>query len=247
MSLLTTIRRKLLNNFPFRKKNIDPSTAYNLWASTYDQQTDNLIIYLNDIIFNQLLDSVAFEGKVVVDIGCGTGSHWGKILSKNPSELIGFEVSEQMLVKLYEKYPKAKAYISKDNQLRELQNNSCDLIISTLVIGYIKSISDVFGEWDRILKKDGDIIITDFHPAAVEKGATRSFKHEGQEVLIKNYLHTLDKIRTLAKESGWKEIEFTQKKVDERIRFFYEKLNMLHAFENSFGTLLLYGIHFKKS
>jgi ubiquinone/menaquinone biosynthesis C-methylase UbiE len=247
MSFAGKVKRVLSNWMSFQKKGIAPASAYDLWASTYDEQTNNLIVYLDEIIFTQLIDNIALKGKTVVDIGCGTGNHWGKILSKHAYELIGYEVSEKMLAKLHEKYPKAKTYLSQDNHLNGLQDNSCDLIISTLVIGYIKNLSKIFTEWSRVLKKDGDILITDFHPVAVQKGASRSFKHEGQTVFIKNYLHTLDEIRTLAKEMKWKEVRLIERKVDESVKFFYEKLNVLRIYKDSYNTPLIYGIHFRKS
>jgi len=247
MSLIKTIGKKSSGIFFFYKKYTDPITAYNLWSSTYDLQTDNLIIHLNEIIFTQLLEKINVESSIIIHIGCGTGSHWEKILSKNPSQLIGYEVSEQMLAKLFKKYPTAKAYISRNNLLKELKDNFCDLIITTLVIGYIKKLPSVFNEWNRVLKQKGNIIITDLHPAAIKNGATRSFKNKEQTILIKNYLHSIDEIRKLANKAGWKEVAFIERKVDERVKFFYEKLNRLDAYESAYNNLLLYGIHFIKS
>jgi len=231
----------------FSIKEIEPPTAYDLWAQTYDQQTDNLIIYLDEIIFIQLLQNLNLKEKVIIDIGCGTGKHWEKILSGNPLELIGYEVSNEMLNRLHTKYPSAKTYLTPNNYLKESHNNSCDLIISTLVIGYIDNLDYAFAEWNRVLKRGGNIIITDFHPVSIQNGAKRSFNHMGRSIAIRNYLHTLSKIRLIAKQLEWLEIEFIERKVDEHVRFFYEKLNALHIYQDSYGTPLVYGIKFSKS
>lgn len=184
MPLIKTIRKKL-SNFIHRKKETDAATAYGLWASTYDEQTDNPIVYLNEIVFNELFDGINVENEIIVDIGCGTGQHWQRILAKKPGGLIGYDVSAEMLNTLHKKFPSAKTYITSDNSLGELKDSSCDVIISTLVIGYIKEVPPVFKEWNRVLKKNGEIIITDFHPVALQQGATRSFKYKDELILNK--------------------------------------------------------------
>lgn len=50
----------------------------------------------------------------------------------------------------------------------------------------------------------------------------------------------------ITKAIGWQEVEFVKRTVDESVRFFYEKLNLLQAYEDSYKTPLLYGIRFKK-
>lgn len=246
MSLLTSIKRTLLK-FIRNKKETEPGAAYDLWASTYDEQTNNPIVYLNEIVFNEILGSTNIEGKIIVDIGCGTGALWKNILTKNPKELIGYEVSTGMIHELQKKFPSAKAYISNDNSLKELANSSCDIIISTLVVGYFKDLSGTFLEWNRVLKKNGEIIIIDFHPVALQSGANRCLKHKGQTIFIKNHIHSLDKIKTLANKTNWKAIRSVEEKVDEKIKHFYKKQGSLEVYEKTYNTPILYGLHFIKT
>lgn len=246
MFIVNKVKSLLHKHIFFPKKKVDPAVAYNLWAETYDEQDNNLIIYLDNAVFTHIISNTEMVGKTIVDFGCGTGSHWKEVLSRRPSKLIGYDVSQQMLLKLRHKFPNAIAYHLENNELKELAGESIDIVISTLVIGYIKNINQTFEEWNRKLKKNGEIVITDFHPVAIEKGANRSFKHLGQTIFIKNYLHKLDEIRTLAKAIGWQEVGFIERTVDESVRFFYEKLNLLQGYEDSYKTPLLYGIRFKK-
>jgi len=229
-----------------RKKEIEPSQAYDLWASNYDEQNDNPIIYLDEIVFTEIFSDIDIKSKTIVDVGCGTGRHWEKILDKKPLQLIGYEVSNQMLVKLHQKYPQAKTYSSHNNDLKELMNNSCDIIISNLVIGYIKDLQKTFTEWNRVLKKNGDVFITDFHPVMLQKGANRSFRYKEKQYLIRNHIHSLTKIRNLSGKAGWKEINLIEKKVDDTIKHFYHDHNSLKAYEDSFGSPMVYAFHFKK-
>lgn len=58
----------------YLKKEISPAVAYDLWASTYDDQPGNLIMDIDEEVFNSFLNTINLSGKTVVD-GCGTGRH----------------------------------------------------------------------------------------------------------------------------------------------------------------------------
>src|SRR5262245_23416274 len=83
--------KKRLKDIIFRKKVIEASLAYDLWSATYDEQTNNPVIYLDDILFSEMISTIGFENKIIVDIGCGTGRHWKKLLDRKPLELIGYD------------------------------------------------------------------------------------------------------------------------------------------------------------
>lgn len=246
MSLGSTIK-KTIKHWVYGPQQTNAATGYNTWAETYDEQNDNLLVMLDEKLFTNLLDKTVMENKAVVDIGCGTGRHWKKIFDRHPKSLTGFDVSVEMLNRLKQKYPHGNVHLLKDDKLSELANASCDVIVSTLVIGYIKQLHLAFEAWNRILKKEGEIVITDFHPAALQSGASRSFRHNGKVIDIKNYIHSLDDIRLLAGKWKWNELTIQEIKVDEQVKPFYESHNRLAAYENAYGTPLIYDLHFKKN
>lgn len=245
MTLLQHIKKKV-RLLVQGKKEMDATQAYNRWAATYDDQPGNLMIYLDDEVFTTLMGSVAIENKVIADIGCGTGRHWPKLFARHPRRLIGYDVSAAMLDKLRRKFSQAETQVLKAPLLPELPDGSCDIITCNLALGYMKDLRATLQEWDRVLKNGGLVFITDMHPEALQKGAERSFAQGKEKVVIKNYLHTFPRIQALANTLHWKEQAFTERRVDEAIRFFYEKQNALHIYEQSYGTALLYGWLFKK-
>ena len=244
MPFLTTLKRKLAHRL--RTREIIPSKAYNKWASTYDAQLDNPILFLDNLLFKELLAKTDLKGKRVVDIGCGTGRYWEELSRQNIAELIGYEASTEMLNKVRQKYPAAKTYLHSDNNLKELDDASCDTLVSTLVIAHIRNLPAEWKEWNRVLKNKGEIILTDFHPVALQRGANRSFMHNDKLIYIKNYIHTLDKVRDLAAKMNWKEVGFIEYRIDERVRHFFERLDVMEAYKDSYDQLVLYGIHFRK-
>ena len=242
MAFLTTLKRKL----GLRVRETSPTKAYNLWASSYDAQPDNPILFLDDLLFKEMLATSTLEGRRVVDVGCGTGRHWEALTGKNVAELIGYEASAGMLRKVREKYPKAKTYLHSGHALKELEDGSADVFVSTLVIAHIRNLAAEWREWDRVLKDQGEIFLTDFHPVALERGANRSFMHRDKLIYIKNYVHTLDKVRELAAKLNWKEVGFIEYRIDERVRPIFERLQVMEAYKDSYDQLVLYGLHFKK-
>ena len=122
------------------KKEKSPAVAYDLWASAYDDQPGNLMMDLDEEIFSSFLQNIELKGKIVADIGCGTGRHWKKILDKAPQKIIGYDVSVEMLKRLREKYPEAITHLLTDNLLHGLENNSCDVLVSTLTVAHIENV-----------------------------------------------------------------------------------------------------------
>lgn len=248
MVAFNSILNDYLSGYMFlRRKETDPRIAYDLWAAHYDEQPGNLMLALEEEIFSSLVGRISLEEKRVIDIGCGTGRHWKEMLDQHPARLTGYDVSEGMLQQLRQRYPLAEAYqISRDTHLPQLEDGSCDIIISTLAIAHIRYMEQALGEWNRVLKRGGKIIITDYHPAALAKGGDRTFRHKGRLVAIKNYVHPVEKIRGMAGHLNWEMITFIERVIDSRVRHFYEKQAALMVFERFQGVPIVYGMYLKK-
>jgi ubiquinone/menaquinone biosynthesis C-methylase UbiE len=230
----------------FSSREKEPKAAYDLWAAGYDNQPGNLMLDLDEIIFSGLLSEISIEAKPVVDIGCGTGRHWPKLLAKDPSCLIGYDVSGGMLEKLKQKFPDAEARLLKGAKLVGLEDGSCTLVCSTLTIAHIRRLRPALEEWQRVLSVNGDMIITDYHPGTLQKGGRRTFTHEGKLIAVRNYIHPLDSIRQIARQLKLEEIRFVERRIDESVRPYYEQKNALPVYEQYKGLPVIYGIHFKR-
>jgi ubiquinone/menaquinone biosynthesis C-methylase UbiE len=223
----------------------NPEQAYDLWASSYDVQPHNLVLALDDALFRDMLAGLDIRDKKLLDIGCGTGRHWQLLLDKEPARLSGYDISERMLTLLRQKFPAANVHKTDDHHLEE-PPESCDLIISTLALAHMPDALAVLEEWCRVLAPGGDIILTDYHPQALEKGADRTFRHEGKLVTVKNYIYPLESIRAYARQLNLSVIRFAERKIDESVRSWYEQQGASHVFERFKGTPIVYSIHLRK-
>jgi len=247
MPVLQTVKKYFTGTPFFSGREKKAAAAYDLWSSTYDEQPGNLMMDLDEIIFSSLLDSLEIKDKVIADIGCGTGRHWPKILNKTPGQLHGYDVSEGMLSKLRQKFPEAHTRRICDNNLPHLPASFLDIILSTLTIAHIENIEEVIKAWSRVLKNNGDIIITDFHPAALAYGGERTFQYKNQRLAVKNYVHSIDQIEKLAAENGLAVISKEERRVDDAVKYYYEQQNALPVFEKFKNMPIIYGIHLKKA
>jgi Methylase involved in ubiquinone/menaquinone biosynthesis len=228
------------------KAEMDSQKAYNIWASNYDKQPHNLMLALDELVFSELLNEVLVQGKTIADIGCGTGRHWQKMLDKNPGKITGFDVSEGMLKILHNKFPNANTHLLTGHILNDTADNDFDILVSTLSIAHIADAEAALKEWCRVLKPGGDLIITDYHPEALAKGGKRTFKNNQELITIKNHVHTIESIKTIAGQLHLKIIRLIEKPIDDSVKSYYEKQDALAIYEAWKNVPIIYGIHLKK-
>ncbi len=246
MALVHSLQRTLKRWFSKAIKETEPEKAYDIWAADYDAQPDNLMLALDAQLFKEMVDDLSLGNKKIVDIGCGTGRHWPYILGKKPAELLGFDVSAEMLVRLKNKFPDQK--VGKINGVSfELSDQYADLVISTLTIAHIPDAAAALKEWCRVLAPGGEIVMTDYHPVALSRGGDRTFKNKGKLIAVKNHVHTINDILQIAKQLNLQVIRISEKIIDDQVKTYYEKQNALSVFNKFKGTPIIYGIHLKKS
>jgi ubiquinone/menaquinone biosynthesis C-methylase UbiE len=232
---------------PSLRKESEPAAAYDIWALSYDHQPDNLMLALDEELCGGLLARTFVTRRVIVDIGCGTGRHWKKLFDRQPSRLIGYDVSAGMLDILRQKHPQAETYLLNDQHLPELAHASCDLVLSTLTVAHIPDLGAALTEWCRVLKPGGQMIITDYHPTALIKGGQRTFRKDDKVIAIKNHIYPVREVLAMAHASGLEKLSLTETRIDDTMRSYYEKQNALSVFNRFRGVPIIYGIHLKKT
>ena len=238
---------RLKNKFSKKKsvRKLSSSEAYGIWHVFYDDQPDNVVLYLDEKLFSEMLVNAEIANKNILDIGSGTGRHWKELLEHKPLKITGIDSSIEMTEKLKAKFKDAEVIVT-DTVPSDIIDSSIDLIISTLTIGHIKDVHDHFKEWDRLLKKGGEVIITDFHPGAFSSGMKRSFPFNNEVIEVENYLYDLKFLASVFTKLNWKIISTQEKIIDESVKHFFEKQNFIKAYNKYFGTPLILGMHLKK-
>jgi len=238
--------KKLVKNRFLSQPDMPAIAAYNLWANDYDDQPDNLMFHLDESVFINLNRDLDLRGKNIADIGCGTGRHWPLLYRKRPAAITGYDVSAGMLQKLKLKFPNANTIRITDRYEETIPSETYDLVFSTLTIAHIENISRALTEWCRVLKKGGDLIITDFHPSALAAGGKRTFTYRDKNIAIVNYVHPLSAIREIIENQGLVLVNHQERVIDKSVMDYYIKQNALHVYWKFENMPMLYGLHFKK-
>lgn len=88
-----------------------------------------------------------------------------------------------------------------------------DFVVSALAFSHIEP---VFAEIARILREDGRIVISDFHPywPVFGHGYTEFFDESGQEYRIINYPYLFEKYFTLCQRYGFSIVDVREPKIN---------------------------------
>ena len=93
-------------------------------------------------ILKKMLPS--FEGKRVLDIGCGFGWHCRYASEQKASSIVGIDISEKMLDAAKEKTNDSKIkYECKAVEDIEFKNEEFDIVISSLALHYVKNFDEI--------------------------------------------------------------------------------------------------------
>jgi len=105
------------------------------------------------------------KGKKVLDAGCAAGwyTEW---LLKNEAEVRAIDFSPNMIKMTKKRVGERAKVIQADlnESLDLLEDESHDMIISSLTLHYLKDWNNVMKEFNRILVKRGNIIFSVHHP-----------------------------------------------------------------------------------
>ena len=145
--------------------------AYEAMAEEFDAriETKSYNAYLERPATLSLLPDV--KGKHVLDAGCGPGLY-AEILLDRGATVTAIDISPKM-IHFAKRRLGDRATIRRANleePLDFMTDKSVDIVLSSLVLDYIRNWTLVFSEFSRILRDDGYFIFSTEHPSAKWEG-----------------------------------------------------------------------------
>lgn len=110
-------------------------------------------------------------------VGCGSGEEMGLLLAKGAAEqdLVGIDISEELLTKARERFPAATFLVRSMENLGEFDADSFDFVYSSLTFHYANDWQPILAGIKRTLKPGGRLLFSTHHPvkwgSKVERGA----------------------------------------------------------------------------
>ena len=173
-------------------KNLPPNkdTSWNKVSGWYNELLKNDDTYQAKVILPNLLRILDLKkGEQVFDLACGQG-YFANVFAHEGASVVASDLSKN-LIESAKKNSKEKIsfYISPAHRAQFLKDNSIDTIVIVLAIQNIENVSEVFAECNRILRKNGRIILILNHPSfRVPQGSDWYFADGIQSRIVSKYL-----------------------------------------------------------
>lgn len=133
-------------------------------------------------IATELLKGVELKDKEVLDVGCGTGILSLHSLKQGAARVVGGDLSEYMLNQCRIKanaanYSEAQLELRQfDTESLPFDNNSFDVVTSSMVLGIVPDQKKAIAEMVRVLKPGGLVAFSTHGPNYYREGIEASFK-----------------------------------------------------------------------
>jgi len=127
-------------------------------------------------------------------------------------------------------------------------DESFDVVWCRLVLGHVSDLDAAYGELARVCSRGGRVVVTDFHPAAVDAGHRRTFRdEEGVVREIEHHVHTPRAHRRAAARAGLTLVHCFDRVVGETVRGFYERAGRLDAYEQQRGLAVVLALSYVRA
>jgi malonyl-CoA O-methyltransferase len=143
--------------------------AYERWAPVYPPVAHNPLMRAEQRSMLELWPSV--NGKCVLDLACGSGRYSHLLHAANAAQIVALDFCASML----EQVAAANRVCASMMQL-PFRSSVFDAVVSGLAVGHATDIRQWMVEIARVLRREGNLVYSDFHAEAVRAGMTRSFK-----------------------------------------------------------------------
>lgn len=132
-----------------------------------------------------------FQGKNVLDLGCGYGWHCIYAKEQGAESVIGIDLSKKMIDKAKEKSKGLSIeYYQMPIEDIEFEKEQFDVVFSSLTFHYIQDLKALFRKINKYLKKGGSFVFSMEHPVFTAKSEQDWFKDENRNRLhwpVDNY------------------------------------------------------------
>lgn len=220
---------------------LSPREAYRRWAPSYGGET--AVSHLDELLVARLTPPLA--GRTLLDVGCGTGR---RLRSVDALEALGIEPCAEMLAAGADDGPWPRHVRLLRGDVRALPIAvEFDVVWSRLVLGHVAELRQAYAELARVTAPRGRLVVTDFHPRAVEVGHRRTFRDAEGVHAIEHHVHTLDAHGAAAAATGLDIVEVREGRIGPEVRRFYVEAGKLALYEIEADLPIVLALAFEKS
>jgi malonyl-CoA O-methyltransferase len=219
---------------------LGPAEAYTLWAPRYAAET--VISALEYVAVESL--NVDVRGRRLLDVGCGIARRLTQAHESGVALAVGVDLTPRMLAEARG----GELLAAADVRAIPVADETFDVVWCRLVLGHVPDLDAAYAELARVCARGGRVVVTDFHPAAVEVGHRRTFRGDDGVVReIEHHVHTPREHRRAAARAGLTLVHCFDRVVGETVRGFYERAGRLEAYEQQRGLAVVLALAFVRA
>jgi ubiquinone/menaquinone biosynthesis C-methylase UbiE len=177
---------------------LSPLESYRRWSQTWESDR-SAIVALESRWLSPWLTGL--DGQVFLDLSCGVG-RWLIHAQAQGAIVFGTDLCQEMLIEARKKTVLAERLAQADTRSLPFRDRCADIALCALSLGHITPLESAVTELTRIVRPGGDLIVTDFHPAALEHGWKRTFRSNGELYEVETHPYTTDQLLHCAEQNG---------------------------------------------
>jgi ubiquinone/menaquinone biosynthesis C-methylase UbiE len=149
---------------------LDVRAGYTRWSVSYDA-APNPLIRVEEPVVRAMIDRA--RPGAALDAACGTGRHTAYLVERG-HRVVGVDGSPEMLAKARERAPGADL-CAGDLARLPVDSGSSDLAVCALALSHVADLGPAIGELARVLRPQGTLVLSDFHPTMLLLGGSGFF------------------------------------------------------------------------
>ena len=155
-------------------------------------------------------------GEQILDAGCGTGRHLGPLLLAG-SEPVGVDFSRGMLDVARHNHPGVPLIPADLQGPLRFEHRRFDAVLCALIGEHLDELPLALREMHRVLKKDGRLVFSVYHPEMAAAGKEAHFERGGVEYRLGALRYTAADYVDLLRATGFDEPDRHEFLGDERL------------------------------
>lgn len=175
-------------------KQVSLRDGYAVWSSWYDGW--NPLVEVEESVVRPLLEGL-LPVERAIDVATGTGRH-ALFLAERGAEVLGLDDSPEML-RVARANARERGLVGVRFQQATLGTGrlpappeSFDLAVCALALCHVPDLEDAVGECARLVRPGGHLVLSDFHPSAIDFGWHVGVPTPDAYLQLPNAHHTRD-------------------------------------------------------
>lgn len=157
-----------------------------MWAAHYDDGSNELLPVEQRVV-ERLLEPLSY--RKVLDVGAGTG-RYSIVAARRAERVLAVDDSSEMLAQMEGRAgtERIEAMVG-DLFARPWGADQFDLVVCALVLCHVAELDQGVRILAEAVAPGGSLLLTDFHPSAVDIGLRTEFRAGGVRYLLPNQPH----------------------------------------------------------